>query len=180
MPAGADDLLSTLPRPEPAWFLRPDGSDGSGSIHGVNHTLRVMVHAVEIAERVDATPLERQAVLLAALWHDVGRTDDGRDDRHGEKSARKVLALGLHRGHPAAAVEIALYAVTYHSGPEEDGVAAARRLPDPGAALRVFQILKDADGLDRVRLGDLDVRRLRLGPSPLQVPRARELLALLP
>jgi len=40
----------------------------------------------------------------------------------------------------------------------------------------VFGILKYADGLARVPLRDLDVRRLRLAPSRLREPRALELL----
>jgi putative nucleotidyltransferase with HDIG domain len=172
-------LLATLPVPDPAWFVRPDGEDGSRTIHGVAHTRRVMVHAIEIAEEVGASVAEREAVLLAALWHDIGRTDDGRDYFHGAKSAGKVVGLGLHRRWPAELVEVALYAITHHSGGEPYGIAAARELPDEALALRVFQILKDADGLDRVRFDGLDVARLRLPPSRLREPRARDLLELI-
>jgi hypothetical protein len=47
------------------------------------------------------------------------------------------------KGH---VLETALYAVTHHSGSEEHGERAARSLPDPDGALRVFRTLKDADG----------------------------------
>ena len=171
-------LLSTLPRPERAWFIRPDGYDASGPIHGVGHTRRVMIHAVEIAEAVGASPWEREAVIRATLWHDIGRTDDGADYYHGAKSAGKVVGLGLHRGLPPDIVEVALYAVTHHSGREDYGVSAAEDFPVPQSALLVFQILKDADALDRVRFHDLDVSRLRLEPSRLREPRAQELLTL--
>ena len=50
-------------------------------------------------------------------------------------------------------------------------------MPDPEAALRVFRVLKDADALDRVRLGDLDVSYLRFPESVQRVDRAWELLA---
>ena len=173
-------ILAGLPDPDPSWFIRPDGYDGSARIHGMSHTRRVMIHVVEIAEALHALPFEREAVLLAALWHDIGRTDDGRDYYHGAKSAGKVVGLGLHRGIPSLVAEVALYAVTHHSGDEQHGVRAADCLPDPRSALRVFQILKDADGLDRVRLGDLDVSYLRLAPSSGRVRRARELLESLP
>ena len=171
-------LLSTLPRPERAWFIRPDGRDAAGSMHGVSHTRRVMIHAVEIAEAVGASLWEREAVIRATLWHDIGRTDDRADYYHGAKSAGKAVGLGLHRGLPPDIVEVALYAVTHHSGDEERGVSAADYFPVPHTALRVFQILKDADGLDRVRFDGLDVRRLRLEPSRFREPRARELLTL--
>jgi hypothetical protein len=122
----------------------------------------------------------RDTAILAALWHDIGRTDDGADYYHGAKSAGKAVGLGLHRGLPQQVVDVALYAVTHHSGGEEYGVRAAQELDDTLAALRVFQILKDADGLDRVRLEDLDVGRLRLPGSGARAARAQELLDLIP
>jgi HD superfamily phosphodiesterase len=175
-----DRTLAAVPRPDPAWFLRPDGTDGSPGIHGVGHTVRVLVHAVEIAEALGAVGWERDSVVLAALWHDIGRTDDGADYYHGAKSAGKAVGLGLHRGVDARVLETALHAVTHHSGSEPHGERAARWLPEPDAALRVFRILKDADGLDRVRLGDLDPSYLRLEPSRRRVERASQLLRLFP
>lgn len=75
---------------------------------------------------------------------------------------------------------VALHAVTHHSGSEEHGERSARDLGDPDAALRVFRILKDADGLDRVRLGNLDVSYLRFPLSRLRVARAEALLLAIP
>ena len=138
-----------------------------------------MIHAVEIAEAVEAPAVEREALVFAALWHDIGRTDDRADYYHGAKSAGKVVGLGLHRGLPPDIVEMVLYAVTHHSGREDHGVAAADYLPFPRSALRVFQILKDADGLDRVRFNGLDVSQLRLPVSKRREPRAKELLTFL-
>lgn len=184
-----DDTIATgegaaavahLPSPAPSWFLRPDGTDGSRTIHGVSHTLRVMVHATEIAQALAVAEWEREAVLLAALWHDIGRTHDGGDFHHGAKSAGKVVGLMLHRGVAPRVLEAALHAVTHHSSSEEHGERAARHFDDPEAVRRVFRILKDGDGLDRVRLGDLDVAQLRLPISRRRVARAEELLRVVP
>lgn len=41
-----------LSMPDAAWFLRPDGRDGSGTIHGIGHTHRVMIHAAELADEL--------------------------------------------------------------------------------------------------------------------------------
>lgn len=53
---------------------------------------------------------------------------------------------------------------------------------DPTRALRVFRNLKDADALDRVRLGedDLDTKQLRFRQSRHRVERAWVLLRLIP
>ena len=173
-------LPTGLPRPERSWFVRPDGYDASGTIHGLAHTLRVMIHTVEIAQALRVADWERETVLLAALWHDVGRTDDGRDPLHGAKSAGKLVGLGLHRDVPRDRLPYALLAVTHHSGDDRHGEQAALRLDDPEAARRIFHILKDADGLDRVRLGDLRPSMLRLPGSAGRVARAEELLRRIP
>ena len=165
-------LLAALPKPDPSWFVRPDGEDGSTGLHGVAHTLRVMVHACELADALALPGWEREALTLAALWHDIGRTDDGADYYHGAKSAGKVVGLGLHRGIDPVVLETALHAVTHHSGSEEHGERGTRWLRDPEGALRMFRVLKDADGLDRVRFDGLDPRYLRLEPSRRRVDRA--------
>ena len=175
-----DRSFQHLPQPDPAWFCRPDGRDGSTGIHGLGHTTRVMVHAHEIADELRVSVLERESVLLAALWHDIGRTHDGADYYHGAKSAGKAVGLGLHAGVDARILELALHAITHHSGDERHGEKASRYLFDQEAALRVFRILKDADALDRVRLGDLDVSYLRFPSSQLRVERAWELLKSVP
>ena len=184
----------TDPAPDPTWFCRASGYDASASIHGLGHTQRVMVHARAIARAEWFLNWEEEALIHAALWHDIGRTDDSADYYHGAKSAGKVLALGLHQGLEPQVSETALFAITHHSGSEAHGERAARRLeffrpqgdsfrrvPIPGdSALRVFRALKDADALDRVRLGDLDESYLRLPSSRERVDIASALLDELP
>lgn len=162
--------------PDPAWFVRPDGVDASATIHGLGHTERVLTHAREIAESIGAPAWEQQSVTLAALWHDIGRTHDGVDYYHGAKSAGKVVGLGLQVGYEDRVREAALFAVTHHSGSEWHAEQAARNSHDPEATLRIFRILKDADALDRVRLGDLDTSYLRFDVSHTRVDRAWGLL----
>jgi hypothetical protein len=170
-----------LPSPDPAWFIRPDGENGSEGIHGAMHTRRVIIHAAEIAHALTVESRIREAVIRAALWHDIGRIDDGRDYYHGAKSAGKVVGLGLHNGLASPIVELALFAVTHHSGGEKHGERAAEDFFERSdEALLAFRILKDADGLDRVRLGDLDVTKLRLPGSDRRVGRAEDLLRLYP
>jgi hypothetical protein len=177
--------------PNPAWFIRANGFDASRGSHGLGHTRRVMLHARAIAQAEGFAAWEAEAAVLAALWHDLGRTGDGVDYYHGAKSAGKVLALNLHAGFSSLVVETALHAVVHHSGAEEHGTRAAysleyygaeggafrRRFVPADAALRVFRALKDADALDRVRLGNLDERYLRFESAKGRVAAAWALLA---
>jgi HD domain len=182
------------PAPDPAWFHRASGYDASGSIHGLGHTRRVMIHARAIAQAEGFLAWEQEALIQAALWHDIGRTDDSADYYHGAKSAGKVLALGLHQGLEPLVYETALFAVTHHSGSDPHGERASRRLEffqprgesfrkvliPEDSALRVFRALKDADALDRVRLGDLDESYLRFPSSRERVEIASALLDEIP
>ena len=163
----------TLPVPDSAWFRN------SGGIHGVSHTLRVLRHAERLSSALGLPGLEREAALVAALWHDVGRTHDGWDRRHGAKSAAKVARLGLGRGLDPELSRLAHFAVELHCLPDRAAPRAAARHPDPDLALRVLWVLKDADGLDRVRLepwDGLDSKRLRFECSKEMVGEARRLL----
>lgn len=163
---------------DPAWFIRPDGYDASLTIHGLGHTERVRIHALEIASALGLAAWEREALDYAAIWHDIGRTNDHADYYHGAKSAGRVVGLGLHLALDEPIAEVALFAVTHHCGSEEHAKRAVGWTVDPDAAWRVFTVLKDADGLDRVRLGagDLDVDQLRHEVSRGRVDRAWELL----
>ena len=174
----ASDLLASSPRPDPAWFLRANGVDASTTIHGVDHVRRVAAHASELARALGVPAQEREAVLCAALWHDIGRESDGADCFHGARSAGKVIGLGLHLGRDPRTVELALFAVTFHVPDDAQGERAARKLTSPLAGLRVLRLLKDADALDRVRFGphNLDSRLLRLPESHGRLDRARALL----
>ncbi len=158
------------------WFVRPDGFDGSTGIHGVGHTRRVLVHACEIAGELGLCAWECEALELAACWHDIGRTHDGADHYHGAKSAVKVVGLGLQAGIEPAVLEVALFAVTHHCGDEAHAEQGTHWTINPAATRRVFRVLKDADGLDRVRLGDLDPAMLRHDISRERIDRAWELL----
>ncbi|MDO8950557.1 MAG: HD domain-containing protein [Actinomycetota bacterium] len=165
--------LPTIPA---SWFLRLDGIDHSGGIHGRGHALRVWVHATELADEVGLPAWQREAVHYAALWHDIGRIDDGADYYHGARSGGRVLGLGLHEALDPIIAEAAIFAVTHHCGSEHHAELALPHQLDPEGFGTVFRILKDADALDRVRLGDLQERFLRFPQSRTRIERAWVLL----
>lgn len=160
---------------ERAWFARPHGDDGWAGIHGLAHTVRVRTHARALALAIGLSDDERAAVDRAAMWHDIGRTNDRADYYHGAKSAGKVVGLGLELAVTRHVADLALFAVTHHSGSEAHALRAAALAADPDSTLRVFLVLKDADALDRVRIGDLDIGYLRFPESHALVDAAWEL-----
>jgi hypothetical protein len=151
-------LAALVPAPE--LFTR------ASTLHGQAHVARVMVHAFRLIEAT-AWPQEAPRLWAAVYLHDIARTHDGRSDWHGSDAMRKFETLPLLRelfaqgGVQDSDYEPIHTAVVHHSLPEELG----REHPH----WRLTSLLKDADGLDRVRLGDLDPRYLRN-------PQAREMV----
>jgi hypothetical protein len=143
-------LERLLPLPE--LFRHPS------SVHGQRHVGRVMVHAFRLLE---AASQEDEGVRLwaAVYLHDLARTHDGRCDRHGEDAVNRlgelpdVRALFDEAGVRDGDYDAIAAAVTHHSRPDE--------LAKDHPHWTLASLLKDADGLDRVRLIDLDVRYLR-------------------
>ena len=137
--------------PPPELFQHPS------TLHGQAHVGRVLVHAFRL---VAATGLlEETPRLWAAVYlHDIARRHDGHCTRHGGDAwARlatlpEVVALFERGGVQADDLPAIQAAVTMHSQ-GEPGVEHPHR--------GLIRLLKDADGLDRVRLGDLDSDYLR-------------------
>lgn len=137
-------------------FLRPY------SVHGISHSKRVLWLTSQIADVIQLNHREEIILALACCYHDIGRINDCYDEEHGALSAKKVIKLGLLDGYGLnqEEIELILGLITLHSMPDDYFV-------DRDRPLLLYQILKDADALDRIRLGedDLDPAYLRLEVS---------------
>lgn len=137
--------------PLPDLFLHPS------RLHGQAHVARVLVHGLRL---IAATGyVEDTARLWAAVYlHDIARQHDGHCTRHGVDAWARlqtlpdVAALLVRGGVTEEDYPVIETAVTTHCRGE---------LPRDHPHWRLTSLLKDADGLDRVRLGDLDPRYLR-------------------
>ena len=146
-----------VPPPELFWH--------SSLLHGHTHVARVLVHAFRLVQTTGFNH-EMPRLWAAVYLHDIARRHDGRSAGHGADAwsrlaglpdARGLFTRGGVRDEDYPAIQSA---VTHHS--------AGERVPtDP--SWRLTALLKDADGLDRVRLGDLD-------PTYLRHPEAREMV----
>lgn len=152
--------------PYPDLFTHPS------TIHGQAHVSRVMVHAFRL---IEATGWWEEAARLwaSAYLHDIARTHDGVCYRHGADAMAKFQRLSSLRDLIASGgVTDSDYgpirtAVVYHSAPKE--------LDHRHPHWRLTSLLKDADALDRVRLGDLDPRRLRNSEAKGMIAFAQKL-----
>jgi hypothetical protein len=130
-------------------------------LHGIDHTVRVVfwvLYLVEISNRQKYAINESDALaaMYAALIHDLSRKDDHAGGQHGKDAARDYRPL-LETRLASDQLERCLAAVAWHGFSQEPDVR------DP-----VWMLLKDADALDRARLGEpgsgygCDPSRLRL------------------
>lgn len=152
--------------PLPELFRHPS------TLHGQAHVARVMVHAMRLIEVTGKQSYGRQ-LWASVFLHDLARTHDGVCHRHGADAAQRLRDEPfLQQRLAEAGLVEADYpsieaAVTAHSVPKE----VSREHPH----WPLIALLKDADGLDRVRLGDLDPRYLRHPESKGMVPFAQAL-----
>jgi hypothetical protein len=170
----ANEWVARARMVDPAWFVAPTG------LHGVGHTQRVHVHAQRLTQKLGCSDADTHLALTAALWHDIGRTGDGWTPDHGEQSVERIAELQLAATLAPTDLEIVLFAICNHSLPDDVGEKRARNLSDAERALRVLWLLKDADGLDRVRLGEWgapDPAQLRSRAAAASIDFAWALLA---
>jgi hypothetical protein len=141
-------------------------------LHGRMHVARVMIFGFRLVRATGSEDLE--IPLWAATYlHDLGRTHDGFCTEHGRWSVEKLrqspeIREILRRGGlPAEQFEMVETACIEHC----QRVELDRNHPH----YRLTALLKDADALDRVRLGDLDPLFLRYPEAQGLIPMAEGL-----
>ncbi|MDE6086339.1 MAG: HD domain-containing protein [Muribaculaceae bacterium] len=133
--------------------------------HAAPHCERVLLYALIIGEKIlGNNPEALETLAHAAIFHDTRRLDDYLDTGHGargavhyEQQCREDSSLKFH---PES-----VYLMRYHDLDDEIGIKAISSHFSQGKELplTLYSIFKDADALDRWRLGPrgLDPRYLR-------------------
>ena len=167
---GMEYIEETLPDIIPMFQAYRDSMDDldfaiRSEIHGKAHEARVLLLCLTLAEDLGLSKDDRRILAEAAVFHDTRRTNDGRDEVHGRDAAtyyRRAVR------NPDPIVE---FLCEYHSLPDEmgyDAIGKNRALRNNRKRVELlFKVFKDADALDRVRLGirNLDLKQLRLPES---------------
>lgn len=141
-------------------YILPEHYNDPYGIHGISHARRVLYLADKIAEKCDLTKEEERILGLACCYHDIGRVHNDRDILHGKLSCKKIEELELLDGFGLEEEEkkLILRLISYHCLNDALFTGTEREK-------YLFNILKDADGLDRVRIFDLNPAYLRLDAS---------------
>jgi len=156
-PEITDDYIMEIWDIKNDYFLNPD------SIHGMLHAKRVLLLTLIIGSYEKLNDSDMEIVLTAAKFHDIGRTDDNYDETHGILSFNKLLQLELV-DKDIDDIHILHFIIDNHCINDNQGLKNIDKyqIKDKDRAVYLYNILKDADGLDRVRLNDMDIKYLRL------------------
>lgn len=140
--------------------------------HGINHLYRVsilsgMIHELVREDYDDLNDTTLIHVMMAGLFHDIGRENDEENTEHGKRS---IELLDKHHIHISKDMR---QIIEYHCIDDS-------QFPQSSPKIQImYQILKDADALDRVRFGirALDTSYLRVETSQSLVFFAHQLLS---
>ena len=146
----------------------------NSELHGAAHVNRVIVLGQCLARAQGAFRDLRLNLWAATYLHDLERQHDDVCLEHGawavERRLPGLTPLFLRHGVRPCGIEAIAEAVRQHCRPVE----VARSHPD----WALIALLKDADALDRWRLGDLDPSFLRTPAAPGFMDFSRDLFDL--
>ena len=120
--------------------------------HTKEHCARVLLYCLLIADKKSLSKELRDILCTAAVFHDSRRQDDWLDVGHGQRAADYYKSFCSEKGR---SFEQRCYDVmAYHDRDDQLGIDTIRsRIPQEPDAVLLYQIFKDADALDRFRLG---------------------------
>lgn len=126
--------------------------------HTKEHCARVLLYALLIAEKMGISQAEREALCAAAVFHDSRRQDDWLDVGHGQRAADYYREYC--QTHPLIYEERVYQIMAYH---DREDALGEKALSEQEDGVLLYHIFKDADALDRFRLGPngLDIHYLR-------------------
>ncbi|PAV28700.1 hypothetical protein CIL05_15565 [Virgibacillus profundi] len=176
-----DPVCKPIKKPYERWykymeekveFWLPDSE-----LHTKAHSARVLLLALLIGHEKGLSDVEKDKLGMAAIFHDSRRLDDGIDKGHGSRAA--AYYKDYCREHNLPYDELTYYITYYHDQDDSLGLSGIRKSLDHSEqGVLLYQVFKDADALDRFRLGPdgLDVKFLRTAEAYGLVDFAKDLL----
>ena len=146
-------------------------------IHTKRHCSRVLLYSLMIAKQMNLSTEEQEKLAVAACFHDSRRLNDGRDKGHGQRAADYYRAFC--ENNLLDFDKQIYYIIAYHDQSDESSLIVIQNyLADYTNTVLLYQIFKDADALDRFRLGanGLNIQYLRTREALQMVEFAKDLV----
>lgn len=143
--------------------------DYESEIHGRLHSARVLLHCLFLSKLKNLPVDDRRILAESSVWHDSGRINDNYCEEHGYSGYTNYKNDCMSASEKPD--DIVSFLIKYHCRPDADGYKEIATNPvlkvQKERITMLYKIFKDADALDRVRLGirDLDVNQLRCPES---------------
>ncbi|MDO4555834.1 MAG: hypothetical protein Q4B70_11900 [Lachnospiraceae bacterium] len=147
--------------------------------HTKLHCARVMLYALLIGMQKKLPEDELEVLAQACAFHDSRRQDDWLDTGHGKRAAEYYENYCKENPEQIRYDKRTKLIMEYHDRDDSEGIkifnARTNKLND---GILLYQIFKDADGLDRFRLAEdaLDVKMLRTKEAVEMVEFAKRLV----
>jgi len=121
-------------------------------IHGINHNIRVAFYTFIISTVEKISNDDFKLVIEAAKYHDIGRINDREDKTHGQRSSESLDFL--KNKYSNEDLNVLKSIIECHSLNDEEliNITNKNKVKDFDRCKKLLEILKDSDGLDRVRL----------------------------
>ena len=158
-------------------------------IHGIYHSEKVLLFSYLLADLEGLDEVDKQIIIDAAIYHDMGRYNDCEEAFHGYASSirvEKVIASPIYSNPVNVLILKAI--IEGHSMPEARKHSSSfyyeleeiMSPEDKDRYDKLYDILKDADALDRLRfhersLATLDASFLRFDNSVKMIPCAKQI-----
>lgn len=129
-------------------------------IHGQGHIERVILLSLLLSFYYKLDKNDTDILRYAASLHDTKRVDDSYDTEHGYRAALYSIDYAKIDEKDKNILQ-AVLATHSRSDKDMDKTIEEFFVKDMDRARYLSKLFKDADALDRVRLGDLDQKYLR-------------------
>ncbi|MBK8820456.1 MAG: HD domain-containing protein [Saprospiraceae bacterium] len=145
-------------------------------IHGIEHAYRVLLLVREIAAQEKLSSKLMKQLEFCAIFHDIGRINDEIDDLHG-KRAIQLLIKNSFWGLEKYDNQLVRFIIENHCIYDSLSrmTVGNYNLHNTEESIYLLSIFKDADNLDRFRIGDFDSKYLRNKSSYSLITTASQL-----
>ena len=161
--------------------------------HSLTHIQKVIMFSGILARNENLSHEDAKILLIAAAFHDSGRNGkEGEDDNHAIESAKQVQRYFEDNPNNPFGItlensSIIQAAIEYHEHKEkEEGVTDREKLYDLSckygidyerfeSLVKISELLKDADALDRARFGKRNEKRWSLDTRYLKSDTAKSI-----
>lgn len=148
-------------------------------MHGIKHNYRVIFYAFVICYLNNITGDNYKIIMDACKYHDVGRINDEKDDMHGLRSSNiipQILNNDLFYNDDNLSYLKAIVELHSIDDSNNEKIFKKYHLHDYNRFKLLYSVLKDADGLDRVRLYYKYPNIKWLNPSMLRLDSSKKLI----